>query len=708
MANARTTAEMPEIATGAPPKASPAAGSPWIYTPWLDLLIGCGGWSAPLLLVAWIAAAHAREWSLAFYSLALTAILAHANYRFVPWIFTLYIDWSPWHYSGQNFGLLMMFTRRTGVKVTSAERRLLQIAFIASYVMLLVSFHTGASNDPLILSLGIPEHLSAILRAASGTTFLLLGCWVFANWISRSGFRAMAAPLTLLLSQFLWFLLPTALELVTRSSVPQTRYSSGILAVLHSTQYLWITSYYARKEARAAGNVAWRLPVYFATLIAGGVGLFIAGPWLVSYTFHYDFTVSFLIFTALVNIHHFLLDGAIWKLRDTRIASFLVDRSERRDEVVGGKASSWLGSRSAGARASRIGIAAALVLLGGLDVARYFAATDEGNLTHLARAASLNPYDSSLELRIARADEAAGKNDDALAAVTRAASANPSDPAPLQERARILIATGKYQEAYAHYQKMLAAFPNNIDALVNYGLLAARLGHSDEATSSWEKAITIDPSQANAQLYLAEMLTRGGKYAAAIPHFEAFLSAAPQVAADSPAARAELAGQRAAVEVELGDAYAETRDPAKAAAAFRSAAAIASEAHEARFQSLALAHMADALDAEGQARDAAQAFQQSLAIDLQLGDSQSAAVDWFNYGQFLARQHQPMELAYACYLRAEELLKNERGASLEAVSRERAKTEASLGIEAERVKKNLGATLAQAQALPPSAFTSGR
>ena len=316
-------------------------------------------------MLAWLAAAHAREWAFAFYALALifnyphfmatiyrayrsreefqkyriftlhltvllalTAILAHADFRLVPWIFTLYIDWSPWHYSGQNFGLLMMFARRNGAPVTSLERRLLQIAFIASYAMLLVSFHTGPSNDPLILSLGIPAGISVALRWIFAATFLLLSCWVLAKWSSRRGFGPMAAPLTLLLSQFLWFLLPTILELVTHSSVPQTRYSSGILAVLHSAQYIWITSYYARKEARASGESAWRLPIYFVTLIAGGVGLFIAGPWLVSYTFHYDFTVSFLIFTALVNIHHFLLDGAIWKLRDNRIASFLVGTKE--------------------------------------------------------------------------------------------------------------------------------------------------------------------------------------------------------------------------------------------------------------------------------------------------------------------------------------------------------------------------------------------
>jgi tetratricopeptide (TPR) repeat protein len=692
-------------------------------------------------MLAWLGAAHAREWGIAFYSLALifnyphfmatiyrayrsreefqkyriftlhltvllalTAILAHADFRLVPWIFTLYIDWSPWHYSGQNFGLLMMFARRNGAPVTSLDRRVLQIAFIASYVMLLVSFHTGASNDPLILSLGIPAGISAALRWFFAVAFLMLSCWVLAKWISQRGFRAMAGPLTLLLSQFLWFLLPTMLELVTHSSVPQTRYSSGILAVLHSAQYIWITSYYARKEARASGDSAWRLPVYFVTLIAGGVGLFIAGPWLVSYTFHYDFTVSFLIFTALVNIHHFMLDGAIWKLRDTRISSFLVDRAERRDEVAGGRVTRWLGSRSAGAHAFRVGIAAILILLGGLDLVRYFAASDERNLSHLARAASLNPYDSSVEMRIAQADVAANQTDDALAALDRAIAANPSNPGPVEARARILIVKGKYQDAYSEYQQMLQRFPNNTDALVNYGLLAARLGHAEEAESAWQKAVSIDPAQTNAHLYLAEMLSRNGKFAAAIPHFEAFLQGAPQFAGDTQPTSEEVASQKAAAGIELGDAYAETNAPEKAAVAYRAAASRAMEAHQPRLQSLALAHLADALEAAHDFSGAALADQQSLAIDIQLGDSRAEAVDWFNYGKFLEQHAQPAALIYACYLRAEELLKGQNGPELEAASKARAETERKLGAQAAETRKDLESELNQARSLPPSNF----
>ncbi len=146
----------------------------------------------------------------------------------------------------------------------------------------------------------------------------------FRGWPRTRDGGSCIPSLTLFSSQFLWFLLPAAISLLQDLDIPQNRYSTGVLAVMHSAQYLWITSYYARREAsgepRDEERSQWRPFAYFGVLIVGGIALFVPGPWLASRALHHDFTASFLIFTALVNIHHFILDGAIWKLRDGRIA----------------------------------------------------------------------------------------------------------------------------------------------------------------------------------------------------------------------------------------------------------------------------------------------------------------------------------------------------------------------------------------------------
>jgi tetratricopeptide (TPR) repeat protein len=718
------------------------AASPWIYRPWLDLLIGCGGWSAPLLLLgAWLGGAagtpYVHAWTFAFYLLALvfnyphfmatiyrayhtreefaryriytlhltgllalTAVLAHADFRLLPWVFTLYIDWSPWHYTGQNFGLLMMFVRRSGGVVTPLERRLLHLAFIASYVMLMISFHTGTSNDPLILSLGIFPRVSAAGRTAAGLLFALLAGGVFTRWIWRSGLRAMGAPLTLLVTQTLWFVLPSALELGYGVAAPQTRYSSGVLAVLHSAQYLWITSFYARREARAAGDASWRMPAYFVTLLAGGIALFIPGPWLVSYAFHYDFAASFLIFTALVNIHHFILDGAVWKLRDTRVASLLVERGEHRAPEPGtattGAANAGGGVAGRMARPWWVAATALLLLWGGLDQVRFFFSSNEGNLTDLLRAAKLTPYDSSLEMRVARAQTQAGHSDEALAALGRAVAANPANAVPQQARARALLEARRYEEAYEQYRQMLVRFPRDADALVNFGLLAGRMGRAEEAIESWEKALDIDPHQVNAQLYLAEALDRTGQRAAAARHYEAYL----QLAATAMGSQTGVTpSQRAAVMIELGEAWEHTSQAAQALGVYQSAAELAARAGDRKQEAVARAHLAEALDAAGKPAEAAKAYQRALALEIESGDTQGEAFDWFNYGQFLRRRGVPEKLAYACFLRAEALLAPSPGPELETVRKTLSETQAHLGREAASVRNHLGAVLAEAATL---------
>ncbi len=155
------------------------AAQTWIYGPWIDLVVGCGAWSAPLLLVtAYVSGAKASHWSFAFYFLALLfnyphfmatvyrayhsyseftkykiftvhialllalgGLVAHLWSPLLPWIFTLYICWSPWHYTGQNFGLLMMFARRAGLEPTENERQALHISFVASFLLLMLGFH---------------------------------------------------------------------------------------------------------------------------------------------------------------------------------------------------------------------------------------------------------------------------------------------------------------------------------------------------------------------------------------------------------------------------------------------------------------------------------------------------------------------------------------------------------------------------------------
>jgi Tfp pilus assembly protein PilF len=722
-----------------PPGSPSRARSPWIYRPWIDLTVGCGAWSAPLLLAGfYFANSYQRGWTVAFYFLALLSnyphfmatvyrayhtrdefekyrvytvhvalllavagVVAHLWYGLLPWIFTLYICWSPWHYSGQNFGLMMIFARRAGVAPTEGERRALRLSFIASYVLLMLSFHTGASGDALILSLGLAARFTVPARAALAVFFVGASGWALSSLARRTNFRSVLPVVTLTVTQFLWFLLPAVIEFASGREVPQTRYSSGLLAVLHSTQYLWITSYYQKKEARAAGDSRWSFARYLLTLIAGGIALFIPGPWIVSRVFHADFAASFLTFTALVNIHHFILDGAIWKLRDSRIAAMLLDGKQKAAEAGGEKQNSfarathWTTGRAPGARAFRIGTVALLFVWAAVDQVHFWWSSEASALPVLQRAAAMNPDDSSVQVRLAHAEQRAGKSEAGVAAMERAAALSPGNLAVQESYGRSLIEAGRDDVAYTQFQKIIGRWPRNADALVNYGMLAHRLGHDGEAVDNWQRAVEVDPEQSNAQLYLAQTLDQQGEVQAAARHYRSYLEIMAGRREKNAADRSPVL----AALVKVADADAAVNHLSDALRGYTAAAGFAEQASDAVMESLALVHLADVQEKLGDIRGAAQSYQRALRIDEEVSDVRSMASDWFNYAQFLRREQQLERYVFADLLHAEYILGKTPGDELTAITQARKESEARLGKEAGGVRKNLDPTISESLSL---------
>ena len=162
----------------------------WIASPSIDLIVGCGAWSLPLLLLPYLVDRFGQSWTLGFYTLSLFVnyphymatiyrayrtredfaryrtvtlywtmlfatllVAAHNLYGLVPWLVTIYLTWSPWHYMGQNFGLMLMFVHRRELKISRRDRNALWAAFVASYLLIFLRVHTAASTDPFFVTL---------------------------------------------------------------------------------------------------------------------------------------------------------------------------------------------------------------------------------------------------------------------------------------------------------------------------------------------------------------------------------------------------------------------------------------------------------------------------------------------------------------------------------------------------------------------------
>ncbi|HEY3972538.1 MAG TPA: hypothetical protein VGM18_06010 [Candidatus Sulfotelmatobacter sp.] len=729
---------------------SNAPSAPWIYNPALDLIVGCGAWSAPLLLISYFSlASSARMWSVVFYALALffnyphymatiyrayhraedfekyriftvhitalviaTLLLSHYWLRLLPWIFTIYLTWSPWHYSGQNYGLFMMFARRAGADPDKNTRRALYGAFVVSYLILFLGFHTGASSDPLFLSLGIPAVVSRWEQIILGIAFVVLSAYGLTRLARDTGWRKLIPSLTLFSSQFLWFLLPAAISLIKGLEIPQNRYSSGVLAVMHSAQYLWITSYYARREASSEAGAAenagrnWRPLAYFGVLVVGGIALFVPGPWVASRAFHHDFTASFLIFTALINIHHFILDGAIWKLRDGRIASLLLNSRERISGAAseaGGQfaaALRWLVGSASGARSMRIGAALLLLIWGTLDQARYYLALRTDDLHALERAAALDSFDSAVQMRLAHRELQEGHPQLAEAAWRRAMQANPADPAPRQALLQFLVDQNRFDEAFTLTEASLKYTPKDANLLVDRGLLALRRGHADEAIANWNAALAVDPTQTLAHLYLADELDREGKAQAAAQHYAAVLERiAQQPAQNRPAPERVIA-----IVLRMADCQSRSSQTDAALKSYRMAKILAGRTGQLKLESVADLNEAELQAKTGKLDQALVLYQNALQLDQSTGDDSASAQDWFAYGRFLDDAGFPARLVYACLMKSDAVGKKLPPASVptslaDSLAASRQEIEKRLGVEAAAIRRDPEPTLREVMAL---------
>ncbi len=248
-------------------------------------------------------------------------------------LFTLYLTWSPWHYTSQNYGIALMFLGRRGIEVDPRTKRLLRLSLLLPFWISFLYMHGPAThsrflgNSVQFLSLDLPAFpadllLFACLLLYGVTTFFLVAA------LARKGLRSSAPALGVLVTQFVWFALPSAIKNWLPYSGPpifgvgQEAYAFTWIALGHAIQYLWITTYFAR----ATGRVSTPVSFYGRAVVCGcllwALPLLLFAPGLLG-RLPFDSGLAS-VTAAVLNLHHFLLDGILWKLRRPRIAGVLL------------------------------------------------------------------------------------------------------------------------------------------------------------------------------------------------------------------------------------------------------------------------------------------------------------------------------------------------------------------------------------------------
>ena len=541
----------------------------WLFGPGTDLVLGCGIGSIAMLalqagvgqraLAAWVPGALLiLVFSLPHYGATLvrvyedpadrrkyrvfatgaTALLVAAfvgslyGHAFGSLLLTVYLTWSPWHYSGQNYGIALMLAGRRGDPIGARTKRFVYASFVTSYLLTFFAIHSAQPTESYapvayagtvyeLLAIGLPHDWVGVAIAAVGAVYLVTSALAVRGLVVAGGLRGAMPSLVLMLTQALWFVLPVPVRhwgLAGADSIFHSVYTAyGFLwiAGYHALQYLWITTYYATESGAEAGQRAgaWRRRAVFlgkAALMGYAVWTVPAllfAPGLLG-ALPYDAGLALMV-AAVVNLHHFILDGAVWKLRDGRVARILLaqrptpDADPRPLEEAAPPRTPWL-------RRGLQVIGAACVLYGGFTFwggdFGFGKALSRGDVTTarsaIERLTWLGRDSAAMRTELGRRLAREGDRRGARQELERSLALNPTSRG-YQSLGLLHEQAGEWGLAATAYDSALAIGEEDATTLFRAGRAWLESGDAGRAVPLLERAEALAPDQKLVSLQLA-------------------------------------------------------------------------------------------------------------------------------------------------------------------------------------------------------------
>jgi len=232
----------------------------------------------------------------------------------------LYLTWSPFHYAAQAFGLACMYHYRSGGSLGETDRRLL---FGTCMLPFLFAFLDARDSG---LSWFVPPELldaAPLARDAVRATSVWLAVGVFVAPVLlavrlRRG-SGQGLPLIswlIVLTNGMWWIVFRFYEAFVWATV------------FHGLQYLAIVTIFhvrdqvARDDSRSpAVHALW----FYARCFVLGYLLFYVWPFAFLLA-GFALSESMLLCAAVINIHHFIVDRYIWRLRRDTANRGVVER----------------------------------------------------------------------------------------------------------------------------------------------------------------------------------------------------------------------------------------------------------------------------------------------------------------------------------------------------------------------------------------------
>jgi len=228
---------------------------------------------------------------------------------------SLYLTWSPYHYAAQAYGLAVMYSFRSGCRLSGNDKILLWwtamlpcvYAWLTSTSAGLLWFLSKDQVAAMPLLHATTSFLELVLPYIGFTAPLLLFAKI---WRTASRPMPLISILAVATNSAWWFLFRPMEAFLWAT-------------VFHGLQYLAIVMiFHLKDQMQAPGNRhgATFHVVSFYLMAAGlGYALFHILPWTFSLA-GFGLVESILLVGAAINLHHFVVDQFIWRLRKDKDA----------------------------------------------------------------------------------------------------------------------------------------------------------------------------------------------------------------------------------------------------------------------------------------------------------------------------------------------------------------------------------------------------
>ncbi|MEM7785594.1 MAG: hypothetical protein AAF939_04400 [Planctomycetota bacterium] len=218
-------------------------------------------------------------------------------------LWALFITWSPYHYAMQAYGLALMYCYRSGVYMDTTEKRMFWgIAMLPFIRAILESNEGGLTWFKTVTGLNYIPYIPQLTVVLSVLIFAL-PIIVFFRLRDKGKTLPLIAWLMLFVNGIWW---------VTASYGVAWFWAT----IFHSIQYIVIVViFHVNDQMKLPGNK--RKPMFHSLwfyVISFLLGYFLFQIWPFLYLpFGFEMEAAVLMTVATVNLHHFIVDGYIWR-----------------------------------------------------------------------------------------------------------------------------------------------------------------------------------------------------------------------------------------------------------------------------------------------------------------------------------------------------------------------------------------------------------